>query len=135
MSKARGLGSYALKWSLWLATCIGFFATMIMIFDPRNLMLNINEWQLSIYLMAFVMSALLFALLDIINKKYVAQESILTMLFYSNLMASVCGLPFMNFSLVTSSVSYQINLLLLGLGGLGIFFAYLKPIPMHLLVY
>jgi S-adenosylmethionine uptake transporter len=66
---------------MWVAT-LGGFVGIILVLRPDLQSLN----QGSLY---FVIAAVLFGLLDILNKKYVTQESTLSMLFYSSLVALV----------------------------------------------
>jgi S-adenosylmethionine uptake transporter len=44
-------------------------------------------------LLACVLATVVFALLDIINKKYITHEPILSVIFFSNLFASLCIFP------------------------------------------
>ncbi|MGI2257301.1 DMT family transporter [Candidatus Cardinium hertigii] len=70
-------------WPIWMATlctCLG----MALILRPTTY----NSAALSC-----ILATVFFASLDIINKKYVAYEPILSMLFFSNLIASCCMLP------------------------------------------
>ncbi|TSJ81065.1 DMT family transporter [Cardinium endosymbiont of Dermatophagoides farinae] len=67
-------------WMATLLTCIG----MALILRPTMY----NSAALSC-----ILATIIFASLDIINKKYIASEPILSMLFFSNLIASCCMLP------------------------------------------
>ncbi|WP_419241393.1 DMT family transporter [Cardinium endosymbiont of Nabis limbatus] len=67
-------------WMATLLTCIG----MALILRPTMY----NGAALSC-----ISATIVFASLDIINKKYVTSEPILSMLFFSNLIASCCMLP------------------------------------------
>ncbi|CAH2560133.1 DMT family transporter [Cardinium endosymbiont of Oedothorax gibbosus] len=67
-------------WMATVLTCIG----MALILRPTMY----NSAALSC-----ILATVIFASLDIINKKYIAQEPILSMLFFSNLVASCCMLP------------------------------------------
>lgn len=66
---------------MWLATLMGFVG-ILFVLQPTYGSLQASA-------LPFVLAALLFGLLDIINKKYVTQESMLCMLFYSTLVATV----------------------------------------------
>lgn len=66
-------------WPMWLATLLGF-GGIVLVLQP-------SHWSFPSAL--FVLAAMLFGLLDIINKKYVTQEPMLCMLFYSTLVAMV----------------------------------------------
>ncbi|MEL6539431.1 MAG: DMT family transporter [Bacteroidota bacterium] len=68
-------------WSVWLATLLGFVG-VVLVLKPEG-----NAWHLGS--LSFVASAMLFSLLDIVNKKYVDQEPMLCMLFYPTLIATV----------------------------------------------
>lgn len=67
-------------WMATLLTCIG----MALILRPTIH----NSASLSC-----ILATVVFASLDIINKKYVTREPMLSMLFFSNLIASCCMLP------------------------------------------
>ncbi|MCT4697240.1 MAG: DMT family transporter [Candidatus Cardinium sp.] len=67
-------------WMATLLTCIG----MALILRPTMY----NSASLSC-----ILATLVFASLDVINKKYVTCEPMLSMLFFSNLVASCCMLP------------------------------------------
>jgi S-adenosylmethionine uptake transporter len=68
---------------LWIATLVGFVGVII-VFNPSH-----DTFQpISLILL---LSSLMFATLDIINKKYVVKESMLSMLFYSAVVTSVLG--------------------------------------------
>lgn len=72
-------------WQRWVATSIGFLGIIITLkphaadFDPKVLL--------------FVAAAVAFAMLDIINKKFVIKESMISMLFYSALITAVLSAP------------------------------------------
>lgn len=67
--------------SMWLATLMGFGGIVIV--------LSPGQWAFHSATLYLVLAAGLFGLLDIINKKYVSQEPIYGMLFYSNLVATL----------------------------------------------
>ena len=68
-------------WAMWLATLLGFCG-IVLVLQP-------NPWSFQRVSLFFVLGSFLFGLLDIINKKYVTQEPMLCMLFYSTLVATV----------------------------------------------
>jgi S-adenosylmethionine uptake transporter len=68
-------------WPMWLAT-LGGFVGILFVLQPDAHTFN----QGSLF---FIIAAVLFGMLDVLNKKYVTQEPILCMLFYSTLVASV----------------------------------------------
>lgn len=71
-------------WQRWLVTIIGFIGILITLklhtedFDPKMLI--------------FIAATLAFAIMDIINKKFIIQESMLSMLFYPALIAAALSL-------------------------------------------
>ncbi|WP_342265458.1 DMT family transporter [Cardinium endosymbiont of Philonthus spinipes] len=67
-------------WVATLLTCIG------MAFILRPTMYNSGA-------LSCILATIVFASLDIINKKYITREPILAMLFFSNLIAACCMLP------------------------------------------
>ncbi len=67
--------------AMWLVTWVGF-AGIVLVLQPE-------DWSFHTSSLLFVLATILFAILDIINKKYVTQEPMLCMLFYSTLIATV----------------------------------------------
>jgi S-adenosylmethionine uptake transporter len=74
-----------ITWQRWSITFLGFFGIIITLqphssdFDPQVLV--------------FVIAAMSFACLDIINKKFVVKESMLSMLFYSSIFTAAFSAP------------------------------------------
>jgi S-adenosylmethionine uptake transporter len=68
-------------WPMWVATLIGFCG-IVLVLQP-------SSWSCWGTSMLFLLAAGVFGLLDIINKKYVTQESVLCMLFYSTLVSTI----------------------------------------------
>ncbi len=107
-----------ITWQRWLATILGLIGIVIIIqpdtgeFDP--------------FLTVFVASAIAFAGLDILNKKYVLQETMLGMLFYSALVTTILSLPGAIYVWVTPSLSDIILLAILGASANLILFFLLK---------
>jgi S-adenosylmethionine uptake transporter len=66
-------------WPVWLAT-IGGFIGILLILQPTASSFN----QGAIF---FMIAAMLFGMLDVLNNKYVTQEPMLCMLFYSTVVA------------------------------------------------
>lgn len=66
---------------LWVATILGLLGVVI-VFNPSSADFN----PLALFML---LSAIMFASLDIINKKFVIKESMLSMLFYSALTTTV----------------------------------------------
>jgi S-adenosylmethionine uptake transporter len=79
------LASFFLKeniiWQRWVATILGFIGIA--------LALGITENQFSTSSLIFIVSAIGFASLDIINKKFVIEETMLSMLFYSAIVTTI----------------------------------------------
>ena len=93
---------------LWLATLVGFLG-VVCILQPSSSTFPAAAG-------AFGLAAGLFGLLDVINKKYVTQESVLALLFYSTLVAALLlALPAMWASTVPTVCELG-WLLVLGLG-------------------
>lgn len=69
---------------LWLVTLLGF-AGVVIVFNPFG-----TAFQPISLIM--LISSIMFASLDIINKKFVASESMLSMLFYSALVTTVLSI-------------------------------------------
>mmetsp|Transcript_4361 Transcript_4361/g.9872 ORF Transcript_4361/g.9872 Transcript_4361/m.9872 type:complete len:152 (+) Transcript_4361:6362-6817(+) len=69
---------------LWLVSIAGLVGIIIAC-NPRYLGFNTN-------ILLLVLSSILMASLDIVNKKYVIRESILGMMFYSSLITTMVSL-------------------------------------------
>lgn len=69
--------------SRWAATIVGFLG-VIFVLEPTKLDFNP-------YTALLLLSAFLFATLDVINKKYVVKETMLAMLFYTALFTMLIG--------------------------------------------
>ena len=74
-------------WPIWAATVCAFIGIIIIV-HPTITMVNLNA-----PVFACLLAAVVFASLDIINKNYIAREPMLSMLFFSNLMAGFCIAP------------------------------------------
>jgi S-adenosylmethionine uptake transporter len=68
-------------WQRWLATIIGFLG-IILVLNPGDVSFNPASLLL-------LLSTSLFAILDILNKKFVIKETTLSMLFFSALVTTV----------------------------------------------
>ncbi|WP_341748160.1 DMT family transporter [Candidatus Tisiphia endosymbiont of Dascillus cervinus] len=105
-------------WQRWAATLFGFIGIVITLrphasdFNPQILI--------------FVLAAIAFAMLDIINKKFVVKESMISMLFYSALVTSLVSIPPSIMYWQTPTSSEFILLFTLGAGGSLILFFLLK---------
>ncbi len=93
---------------LWVATCVGFIGALVVL-DPTDFKFN----PMSIVLL---IASFMFALLDVINKKYVLKESMLSMLFYSALVTTMLAAPLAFWVWVTPSPTQLMILMLLGAG-------------------
>ncbi|WP_367364428.1 DMT family transporter [Candidatus Tisiphia endosymbiont of Nedyus quadrimaculatus] len=105
-------------WQRWAATLFGFIGIVITLkphasdFNPQILI--------------FVLASVAFAMLDIINKKFVVKESMISMLFYSALVTSLVSIPSSIMYWQTPTSSEFILLFTLGAGGSLILFFLLK---------
>ncbi|MBA8756469.1 DMT family transporter [Wolbachia pipientis] len=105
-------------WQRWIVTIIGFVGIAIATkahsedFNPKILI--------------FIVSALIFAILDILNKKLVIKESVISMLFYSTLTTTIFSTPPLLFYWHMPSLSELILLLILGISSNLILFFMLK---------
>ncbi|RST62652.1 DMT family transporter [Candidatus Aquarickettsia rohweri] len=103
---------------LWIVTFVGIIGILITI-TPNTVNFTIDSCP-------FVIAAILFASLDIINKKYVIQETMLSMLFYSSLFTTIFLFLPLNFNLVTPQIIDLIFLIFLGVNSNIILFCILK---------
>ncbi len=81
---ARLLLKEQVPWPIWTATVLAFIG-IVLVVSPTGVTCNRPA-------LACLLATIVFASLDIINKKYVIQESILSMLFFSNVFAGLCML-------------------------------------------
>lgn len=106
-------------WQRWGATLMGFMGILIAL-HPSGAGFNLMA-------LALVMATIMFATLDIINKKLLTEdETLLTMLFYSALGTAVLGLIPALLTWQTPTLSELFFLLLLGSGASAILFCLLK---------
>ncbi len=70
-----------ITWQRWVATFVGFAGI--------SMVIGITEEEFTIGSIIFVVSAFGFAGLDIINKKFIIKETMVSMLFYSALITAV----------------------------------------------
>lgn len=105
-------------WQRWIVTVIGFVGIAITTkahsedFNPKILI--------------FIVSALIFAILDILNKKLVIKESVISMLFYSALTTTIFATPPLLFYWHMPSLLELVLLLILGISSNLILFFMLK---------
>ncbi|AFB28425.1 DMT family transporter [Rickettsia rickettsii] len=109
-------------WPRWVVTVVGFIGLVITLkphaedFNPE--------------ILYFVLAAISFAMLDIINKKFVIKESLISMLFYSAIVTAIVSLPVALQYWLTPS-SFELALLfVLGSSGSLILFFLLKAFSM-----
>lgn len=76
--------------------------------------------------LALFIGVLLFALLDVLNKKYLHEQTLFSMIFYSALVAALLTTPFAYMEWTTPSSRQLIYLVFLGLGGNLIIYFLLK---------
>lgn len=105
-------------WSRWVAT-IGGFAGVLIVLEPQN-----ASFQPQALLL--LLAAGMFAMLDVVNKKYVAQETMLSMLFYVALATMLFGAIPAFFVWHTMTVQQVILLFFLGCGANLILYCLLK---------
>lgn len=105
-------------WQRWAATIFGFVGIVITL-KPHS-----DDFNPQILI--FVLAALSFAMLDIINKKFVVKESMISMLFYSAIITSLISIPPSIIYWNTPTITEFILLFILGVGGSLILFFLLK---------
>ncbi|KJV57550.1 S-adenosylmethionine uptake transporter [Orientia chuto str. Dubai] len=74
------------KWYRWVATILGFIGVIIAMYPTKTVF--------DIRMIVLLLSAFIFSTLDIINKKFVNSESMISMLFYSSFFSTIVALPF-----------------------------------------
>jgi S-adenosylmethionine uptake transporter len=105
-------------WQRWLATILGFLGIIII--------LRPDAGSFNPYVLVFLISSLGFAGIDILNKKYVLQETMLGMLFYSALVTTILSAPGVAYVWVWPSLSDLLLLFILGASANLILFFLLK---------
>ncbi|MCZ6902090.1 MAG: DMT family transporter [Rickettsia endosymbiont of Ixodes persulcatus] len=109
-------------WQRWVVTIVGFIGLVITLkphaedFNPE--------------ILYFVLAAISFAMLDIINKKFVIKESMISMLFYSAIVTAIVSLPVASQYWLTPSNFELALLFVLGSSGSLILFFLLKAFSM-----
>ena len=109
-------------WYRWIATLAGFIGIALVI-KPSGQSFN---FQVVLLLVA----AISFSMLDIINKKYIIKETILSMLFYSALVTSILSAPSAIIHWQKPEIYDLILLIMLGLGANSILFFLLKALAL-----
>lgn len=116
------LGVFFLKehviWQRWLVTLVAFVGLVIT--------LDTSASDFNPKVMVFVISAVGFAILDIINKKFVIKETMISMLFYSAIITAIFSLPPTIHHWVTPNIYDLFLLFILGANANLILFFLLK---------
>ena len=116
------LGSLFLQehiiWQRWAVT--------IVVFCGLAVTLNLNSSDFNPEVLIFLAAAVSFAVLDIINKKFVIKESMISMLFYSAIVTTILAYPFALQHWVTPTIEELYLLCILGASANLILFFLLK---------
>ncbi len=105
-------------WQRWVVTLFGFIGVVITL-KPHTGTFNPQ-------ILIFVLASIAFAMLDILNKKFVVKESMISMLLYSTLVTSLISMPSSIIYWQTPTSLEFILLFTLGVGGSLILFFLLK---------
>lgn len=105
-------------WQRWVVTIVAFCGLVITL-NP-----SANDFNPNV--LVFVGAAILFAILDIVNKKFVIKESMISMLFYSAIITAVIAYPFALQYWVTPNSHELVLLAVLGASANLILFFILK---------
>lgn len=105
-------------WQRWLVTIVVFFGLVITL-EPHS-----NDFNPEVLIL--VAAAVAFAILDIINKKFVIKESMISMLFYSAIVTAMFALPFAMQNWVIPTTKELVLLFILGASANLILFFLLK---------
>jgi S-adenosylmethionine uptake transporter len=109
-----------------MATALGFLGTLVVI-DRWHWGSGQNGWMTHMGgVESLLISAMLFALLDVINKRFVHQESNIDMLFYSGFFVTLFSAVPASISWVSPSLSSLISLGVLGVTGNMILYCLLR---------
>ncbi len=114
-------------WKRALSVCIGFLGVLIIAFFDKGTITKTSNLLFFRSGIAFLfLAAILFAVSDILNKKMVASENLLSLLFYFYLGSAV--ISFVPALLVWRPIEYKetFYLLILGIGGISALFCILK---------
>ncbi len=105
-------------WQRWVVTIVALVGIVIT--------LNPSAEDFNPHVLVFVASCVLFAILDIVNKKFVVKETMISMLFYTAIVTALLALPFALQHWVTPTLQELALLFVLGMGGNLILFFILK---------
>jgi len=103
---------------LWILTFLGMIGVIITT-APYNIDITDGSYT-------FIIASMLFAILDVINKKYIIQETMLCMLFYSSLFTTIFLFIPLNFELIVVPTTELILLIPLAINSNAILFCILK---------
>lgn len=102
-------------WQRWVATFVGFVGIA--------LVLGVTEDKFTLESVIFIISAIGFAGLDIINKKFVIKETMISMLFYSAIITAILSfIPALMFWKTPTTEQLILFLILGGSANLILFF-------------
>lgn len=107
-----------ITWQRWVATIVGFIGIIVT--------LKPHESDFNPQVLVFVFASLSFAMLDIINKKFIVKESMISMLFYSAIVTALLSIVPASLVWVTPTINELILLLILGASSNLILFFILK---------
>ena len=105
-------------WQRWFVTCVVFVGLVIT--------LDLNSTNFNPNTLIFVLAAICFAALDVINKKFVVQETMISMLFYSAIITALFALPFAATNWINPTMQDFVMLFILGASANLILFFLLK---------
>lgn len=105
-------------WQRWVVTIVAFAGLVIT--------LNPSAEDFNPEVLIFIAAAVCFAILDIINKKFVIKETMISMLFYSAIVTAVLALPFALKFWISPTVEELVLLFILGASANLILFFLLK---------
>jgi len=105
-------------WQRWVVTLAGFIGIIIT--------LRPNSGDFNPQVLIFIFASISFAMLDVINKKFVIKESMLSMLFYSAMVTTIVSAPFVSAYWQTPTILEITLLFILGSSGSLILFFLLK---------
>lgn len=106
-------------WQRWVVTIVGFCGIAVTL----DLFQSSFESKASVF---FILAAIAFAMIDVINKKIVVKESMLSMLFYSSIVTAVLACPASFYYWQTPTIYELILLFILGCSANLILFFILK---------
>jgi S-adenosylmethionine uptake transporter len=109
-------------WQRWFATVLGFVG-IVVVANPSGPIFESEVFSLAA-------ATIMFASLDVINKKIVVQETMLSMLFYSALGTMLLSVPFAFWHWIWPNLEEIGLLIILGAGANLILFCLLKAFSM-----